>query len=376
MAGKNHHPAIGLRASRVAAARQARHWSQADLAARAGLSRPEISAIETGRVTPAVTAALALARALECPVEALFGAATDPVPALPAWAFPPPPSTDRRPALARYWTAEIAGRTWLYPSEPTALGFIPHDGILTAGRTPAASALVTACAEVPAIAADTLVIATCDPAVGVLAAAMREHTRGRLRLLPLMRSSAAALGLLARGLVHAAGVHMAPAGRPQANVAFARVQLGSQPVELFHVADWQTGVVLRDSGRFASAAAAARARLAWIGRDAGAGARRCLDELLGPDRRYPHLAPDHGAVATAVQCGFANAGVCPQLTAVEARLAFLPVHQEAYAVCLTADPRSDWRLSALVETLQSAAYRRRLSDLPGCRAAFSGRALT
>lgn len=361
--------------SRIAAARQARAWSQAELAARSGLSRPEISAIETGRVTPAVTAALALARALDCPVETLFasGAQTDHR-AAPAWAFEPPGSaTGPLATPVRYWTAEVAGRTWLYPTEPTLLGCLPHDGVLAATRTP--TTVRALAAESVVDAENTLVITTCDPAVGILAAAMRARTRGRLRLLPLMRTSAAAVALLARGLVHAAGVHMAPTGRPQANVAYARAAIDSRELRLYHVADWQTGVVLRETGRFATAAAAARARLAWVGREPGAGARRCLDELLGPQRRYARLAPDHTAVATAVRCGWADAGVCPQLTAAEARLAFLPVHQEAYALCLTADPRSDWRLTALLETLQSADYRRLLDELPGCRAADAGRAL-
>ena len=47
-------------------------WSQAELGRSAGLSRAEISAIETGRLVPSTAAALALASALGCTVEALF----------------------------------------------------------------------------------------------------------------------------------------------------------------------------------------------------------------------------------------------------------------------------------------------------------------
>lgn len=367
----------------VAAAREARQWSQAELAGRSGLSRPEISAIETGRVTPAVTAALALARAFDCSVETLFQAAggINPQPAVgPAWAVDPPAlprgraaKTASRSDPVRYWAAAIAGRIWLYPTEPTLLGLLPHDGVAAVAGAdlppPRLSLTVTA------RAADTLVIATCDPAVGALAAVLRAQTHDRLRLLPLMRSSAAAVALLARGQAHAAGVHMAAADRPADNLTFARRVAGSPDLQLLQVADWQTGVVLRDAGRFGSAAAAARARLSWVGREKGAGARRCLDDLLGTDRRYAHLAPDHTAVAVAVRDGFADAGVCPQLTAAETRLAFLPVHREAYALCLAADPRADWRLRALQAALQSPAYRALLGDLPGCRASAAGQAL-
>ena len=49
-----------------------RDWSQQELADRAGLSRAGISAIESGRLAPSVTAAMALARVLCCTVEDLF----------------------------------------------------------------------------------------------------------------------------------------------------------------------------------------------------------------------------------------------------------------------------------------------------------------
>jgi len=46
--------------------RVAREWSQADLAARAGISRAAVSAIEGERLSPSVATALALAAVLEC----------------------------------------------------------------------------------------------------------------------------------------------------------------------------------------------------------------------------------------------------------------------------------------------------------------------
>ena len=46
--------------------------TQADLAREAGISRPQVAAIEAGRHTPSVTAGLALARALGVPLEELF----------------------------------------------------------------------------------------------------------------------------------------------------------------------------------------------------------------------------------------------------------------------------------------------------------------
>src|SRR3977135_413456 len=57
--------------------------TQAELAARAGVSRQLVAAVEAGHNTPAVDAALGLARALASSVEELFGSAPeDAAPAL------------------------------------------------------------------------------------------------------------------------------------------------------------------------------------------------------------------------------------------------------------------------------------------------------
>lgn len=46
--------------------------TQADLAAKAGVTRKSVNAIETGRMVPSVLLALKLARALDVTVETIF----------------------------------------------------------------------------------------------------------------------------------------------------------------------------------------------------------------------------------------------------------------------------------------------------------------
>ena len=58
--------------NRLKEARAARGWTQADLAARVGVTRKTINTVENGVFTPSTTLALKLARALETTVEALF----------------------------------------------------------------------------------------------------------------------------------------------------------------------------------------------------------------------------------------------------------------------------------------------------------------
>src|SRR5262245_19235306 len=100
-----------------------RGWSQSALADQSGVSRTEISAIETGRLVPSVAVALRLASALNESVETLFTVA--PAQAAPAQAWS---AADND---ARVWRATINGRVVIYPVESTAAGMLPHDGIAT-----------------------------------------------------------------------------------------------------------------------------------------------------------------------------------------------------------------------------------------------------
>ena len=52
--------------------RAMRDLTQADLAAKAGVTRKSVNAIETGRMVPSVLLALKLARALDVNVETIF----------------------------------------------------------------------------------------------------------------------------------------------------------------------------------------------------------------------------------------------------------------------------------------------------------------
>jgi molybdate-binding protein/DNA-binding XRE family transcriptional regulator len=321
------------------------------------LSRAGISAIETGRLVPSTAAALALAAALECSVEALFrlGRAQT-LNAAEDWAWTP------RAKDARYWCAVLGGRHRLYPVEFSSLGLVPHDGTFHDG-TYHETAYVDP--------ARTLVLASCDPAVGLLAAQIARTDGFRLVVLP--RSSRAALDLLARGLVHAAGVHLARSESSDANAAQARQQLrggGEHTYQLVRVADWEEGIALARGLRLKTIRAVVAAKLRWIGREPGSGAQQCLEEILeqsGPRTPMRHLrrATGHRGVAEAIRASWADAGVCLRLACEEADLQFLGVRSEAYEICMGESLVHDPRGRALVQVLQSAAFRRILGDLPG-----------
>jgi len=310
----------------------------------AGLSRTGVGAIEAARLVPSVAAALGLARALGRTVEDLFAPPASGGTAF-AWlpaAFP-----------CRYWAAEIAGRTLLFPAEG---GDLRHDGVAKgdADVQPRTEAAPT-----------TLVLATCDPAAGLLADLYHQLTG--LRMIVLTRASREALALVEQGLAHVAGVHLAEASARRGNAPLVAQSQPAGLLSLLHVACWEEGLAAQPAARLRSAGAAAKSKLRWVGRSAGAGARRCQDELLGRRSAPQRVASDHRGVVEAIKSGWADVGVCLRLASEEGRLAFLPVGEEAYDLCFRRESAADPRLVALVRTIRSAESRQLLGELPGYR---------
>lgn len=341
--------------SRLAALRRTRGWSQATLAERAGVSRPEISAIETGRLVPSVAVALGIAAAFGEPVETVFGS-REPAPA--EWAWRPASDTD-----GRAWQASVGGQTRLYPVESTAAGVLPHD-IRGSGTT-------TALRGGAGAPEQTLVIAGCDPLVSLLS---RELAADGIRLLPLLRSSTEALDLLQRGLVHVAGVHFSSTTGRSTNDHVVRARLGPG-FRLLHQVRWETGIAVVGSRRERTPEALLRAGVRWVNREEGSAARQAFDALLASRRRpegYDHVVRDHRAVATTVASGWAEAGVCVRPAAAEAHLPFISLHGEAYELCVPDAALGDPRIEALMRALRARRYREQVADVPGCDARHTG----
>ncbi len=266
------------RYNRVKDYRQGKGWSQAELARLAGISRAAVSAIEINRLVPSVAAALSLARALDCSVEELFDAARTGT-VEPGWAWP----SLQEPC--RFWHASIGVRTLRYPVEVTPLGLIAHDGVCRGG----------VCRSNGDFSPEkTLVLACCDPAAGLLAVEYARTTGFRLLVLP--RSSGRALTLLKQGLVHAAGAHLSTAEDRGGNVSAVHEHF-AEGMSLLRVARWEEGLAVSPDIAVKSVGEALGARLAWVGREIGSGARQCLDQLRPGPPAPRHQAFDHRGVA-------------------------------------------------------------------------------
>lgn len=333
-----------------------RGWSQAHLAEQSGVSRTEISAIENGRLVPSVAVAMRLAATLGESVESLFGGA-DARESVP-WAWAPPTVDD-----SRLWRATVSGRLLAYAVEPTAAGILPHDATASGGGM---EVIGTSRPD------RTLVVAGCDPLVGMLVQEMAE--RHGIRVLPLLRSSSEALDLLQKGLVHVAGVHLTDRRGESANEQAVRSRLGGGHV-LIHQLRWDAGIAIGGGRSERTLRALLRANIRWVNREEGSAARETFDRLLGPAQRpkgYQQIARGHRAIAEAVSAGWAEAGVCIRPAAAEARLSFITLNREAYELCVVEKSLDDPRLVALTATLRSRRYRQLLADVPGCESTDTG----
>lgn len=335
---------------RVREFRERNGWSQAELAEQAGISRTAVSAIEGERLTPSVAAALALAASFGCSVEELFGRRGKTT--APRWAWP----RDHSPG--RCWLAEHQGEFLAYAPSDLPASFWPHDA-----ATPAESLSATT----QDLARRTLVIATCDPAVGLLAHELWDSSG--IRLLAVPRSSRQALQALQAGLVHVAGIHLASAHASD-NSSAAR-EILQQDFQLLSMGTWQSGVALSSTTGPKSLRSLSSSRLSWIGREKGSGAYQCLQQVLG-DRLPKRMARDHRGVADAIRNGWGDAGISLQWVAEEYGLGFLDVRRERYDLCIPHSMRQDPRIAALLRTVRSSAYHHALQGLAGVETHTAG----
>jgi molybdate-binding protein/transcriptional regulator with XRE-family HTH domain len=332
-------------------------WSQRDLADRAGLSRAEVSAIETGRLVPSAGVALALAGVFGCAVEDLFRLGDDSAGEASGASGP-----------ARYWLANLGGRVRRIAAEPTHVGVLPHDGSGVGSGTGRGGRRGSGPPPDPR---RTLVVAGCDPAVGLLSGFV--SSTADVRVIPLVRSSRQSLELLRDGGAHVAGVHLGDDSVDNATVVRDALGAGYRRI---HVARWTEGLALSPGLGHASVGAAVGARLRWVGREDGSGARRCLDMILEgrmprPDG-YERTASDHRGVVETIRTGWAQAGVCVEFTAREGGLDFLPVRYEDYDFFYPEDLHADPRVTAVLDVLRSSGFAHALSALPGYSTARTG----
>lgn len=354
---------MGSNFVRLRLARLAAGYAQQDLANAAGISRQAVAGLEAGRWNPSLQVALDLARALGMSVEELFGPGE-----------PPPPIDvsvlSETAPLSRLDLAMVGGRAVALPlsgATTTRAGFLPAAGSLQSdGKKQQARPF--------GVIRATLVVAGCDPALGLLESQLLRHDPPvALSWWPC--SSTEALRLAAAGLVHVAAAHLPvedldSAERDGTVVGFAR---------------WREGLVLHPS-RAAGVdglGAVAKRGLRLVNRDQGAEARSMLESLRGEEGVSVEDLPGYGTearghleVASAVDCGLADLGPASEPAGLAYGLSFLPVAFEHCELRIADGMLDTAEVRALLRALASPALRLQIESLPGYDAAICGEVLS
>jgi putative molybdopterin biosynthesis protein len=382
----------GTAGPRLRLARQARGFSQQQLAGMAGVSRQAVSAVEAGHSDPSLRVAFALAQALGLTVEEVFGPA-DLAPPVAAIPVAPPDAPGGRVLLAPVGDRLVA--LPLRGDAAAGMGFVAAGGqaalpaALPATALPASDAAAQAAGPAAGPAAGTiavrpigpprptLVVAGCDPALPLLAPP--------LALLdpPVAFAwwpcgSREALRLAAAGLVHAAGVHLRDADGGYNGTAASHLPGGAEVVGF---TAWREGLVLRPelAPVITGVDSLVKGGRRVVNREAGAEARRLLDRELGRlgiDRAelpgYDTRAAGHLQVASAVAARLADAGVASEPVARVYGLDFVPLADERFDLVLPGVHLGSREVQGLLKVLASPWLLAQLASLPGYDLASCG----
>jgi putative molybdopterin biosynthesis protein len=352
--------------ARLRLARQARGFSQAQIASMAGVSRQAVSAVESGVSDPSLRVAMALTRALGLTVEDLFGP-DNPVAPVAAAPVAPLGGKGARVMLASMGDGYVA--LPLRGGTVSRAGFLPAGGLVT-GTDPDLGRVSRNVRPV-GVLRPTLIAAGCDPALPLLEAPL-----GLLDP-PVAFSwwpcpSREALRLAAAGLVHVAGTHLRGPGS-EYNITPA-AELLPEGGEVIGFCSWREGLVLRPelAGGISGVQDVAGSGLRLVNREPGAEARSLLDRQLadagidaGQLAGYDTHADGHLQVAAAIAAGLADAGIASEPAALAYDLVFIPLAAERFDLIVPAAQASSREVQGLMKVLSSAWLLDQLASLPG-----------
>ncbi|HET6382654.1 MAG TPA: substrate-binding domain-containing protein [Armatimonadota bacterium] len=351
----------------VRAVRNRLGMSQQQLADLAGVKRQTISGIEGSLYAPSAAVALRIARALGCRVEDLFWF-EDNLPIVEAAPVGAPASVGGRVSLAQiggHWVAQELQRERAFRSE-----IVPADGLVVGS---AGSAVRVKLLDDPEALGRTVVLAGCTPSLSIWARSAERWHPG-LRVQWTHANSTEALRSLARGEVHAAGVHLCDPITGEQNLPFVRTVIPGRAVVLLNLGVWDEGLIVAEGNprgvRGVKDLAGGRVRI--VNRETGAGSRLLLDTFLTADgieresvKGYGIEMPGHQEVAHAVAAGHADAAISTAAVAMLYGLSFVGLRRVRYDLAILEDYLQSEPVRQLLGTLHHRWVRSQLQALGG-----------
>jgi putative molybdopterin biosynthesis protein len=365
----------GLR-NQLKAIRTRLGMSQQDLATAAGVARQTIGGIEAELYSPSAAVALRLAKALGCRMDEIFWLedADVHVDAMPAGEIAPNKSV-------RVTMANVGGRWVAHPlhgEQAFRPEMVPADGV---GSWEKGSATLSVrLLDDAETLARTVVLAGCTPVLSLWARSAERWYPG-LRVHWTHANSTAALGSLARGEVHAAGVHLCDPTTGEFNAPFVRQAIPSRAAVLVNLGVWEEGLLVRSGNPkgLLTVSDITQSGIRLINREEGAGSRLLLDTALkveGIDANavagYDQTAASHQEVAAAVASGKADVGVSTAAVASIYGLGFIPIRQVRYDLALLEETMHHEPVRQFLTTLQHRWVRSQFTVLGGYDTTLTG----
>jgi molybdate-binding protein/DNA-binding XRE family transcriptional regulator len=355
---------------------------QRDLAAAIGVSRQTLSLIEAGETVPSTEIALGLARELRCRVEDLFSLRSDGQ--VIEAEFVGEAELGAKDARKRRVSLGWVSNRWvahpLESEESLALG-TPADGIATlSSEKGKGKAKVRPLRDLESLQRN-LVVAGCDPALGVLGRHLEERFHGP-RLHWIEKASRPALEELALRRVHIAGMHLVGHGKAGDNATAVRDRFGAEAMVLVTLASWEQGFVSRTEQKYKSVGDLDRKGTRIIAREPGAGTQELLEHLYRrAGRAWKHdtpvaIARGHRSVAEMVAKGLGDVGMATRSAAASFGLHFEPLAEARFDLVFPAAIAAQAQVQALLDCLSSARFRQDIAGMTGYQTARTGVAQT
>lgn len=371
--------------NRLKAIRIDRGLSQSGLAARTGMTRQAVSAIESNLYLPSTAVALQLASVLECRVEDLFSLVpTEDIIEGELIGHLPPAEIRTQPIRVKVST--VGKRTIVRPVTDLGeqLSFaVPADGYVTeinrklSGNT----VRVTLSRDRDAIEQE-ISVAGCDPAIFLVGEHLRRH-KDHTTVVGWTMGSMASLQALQRGDVHVAGVHLFDPVTGESNLPFLKRSLKGSGYEVVTFATWEEGLLVRRGNpkSIRTAADLTEPLVTLINREEGSGARLLLDQRLHaagvqPEQiqGYDRIVSSHFDVARAIAERQADVGIGIRTAAQLFDLDFVSLQAARYDLVVPkAYLKSHPTLPRLFETLVSRPFRNEIAALGGYDTSETGK---
>ncbi len=346
--------------------------SQQQLAEAAGVARQTIGGIEGGLYSPSMSVALKLARSLGCTVEEIFWLEDD-RPAIDAQ--PSEAGSESRGARSGEIRVSVArvGGTWIaHPLEGESAfrsEMVPADGVTPASGERWRVKLLDDGDSL----ARTVIVAGCAPALSLWSrSAQRWHPD--LRMHWIHANSTEALAMLARGEVHAAGMHLHDDASASDNAVYVRAALPNAPVSLVNLGIWQEGILTAHENPrgIQCVSDLARKDVRIVNRERGAGSRALLEKELAEKgiaaetvEGFNSIAQSHEEVARRVAAGEADAGMSTESMAALFGLHFVPLTAVRYDIAILNEYLSGAAVRQTIATLDHRWIRSQLQVLGG-----------